>query len=322
MTRIAWTVLGWCLACSIGTCQAQGYPNRPIRFVSPYPPGGAVDILARFLGQHLHDSLGQPVIVENRAGGSGIVGTAAVAKAPPDGYTLLMGSSGPLAVNPSLFPDLPYDTLRDLAPITMVAIVPSILAVHPSVPVKSVKELIAFAKANPGKLNFSSSGNGGSGHLAGEMFNLMAGIKMIHIPYRGTGPSVIGLLTGEVSLSVENMLSLLPHVKVGKARGLAVTSMKRSQAAPELPTIAESGLPGYSAGPWFAILAPAGTPRDVLGVLNREFLRILRRPDVVKRLSTDGGDVVAGTPEELAEYVRTEIRSWAKVIREANIKAN
>jgi tripartite-type tricarboxylate transporter receptor subunit TctC len=322
MTRIAWTVLGGCLVCSIGTCHAQGYPNRPIRFVCPYPTGGAVDILARFLGQYLHESLGQPVIVENRAGGSGIVGTVSVAKAPPDGYTLLMGSSGPLAVNPSLFPDLPYDTLRDLAPITMVAIVPSILAVHPSVPVRSVKQLIALAKANPGKLNFSSSGNGGSGHLAGEMFSLMAGVKMIHIPYRGTGPSVIGLLSGEVSLSFENMLSLLPYVKAGRARGLAVTSLKRSQAVPELPTIAEAGLPGYSAGPWFAILAPAGASKDVVGLLNREFVRILRRPDVVKHLSSDGGDVVAGTPEELAEHIRTEIRSWAKVIREANIKAN
>ena len=323
MTRIfAWTVIGASLVCLTGVCRAQGYPNRPIRFVSPYPTGGAVDILARFLGQHLHESLGQPVIVENRAGGSGIIGTASVAKAPPDGYMLLMGSSGPLAVNPSLFPDLPYDTLRDLAPITMVAIVPSILAVHPSVPVRSVKQLIAFAKANPGKLNFSSSGNGGSGHLAGEMFNLMAGVKMIHIPYRGTGPSVIGLLSGEVSLSFENMLALLQYVKEGRVRGLAVTSAQRSQATPELPTIAEAGLPGYSAGPWFAILAPAGTPKDVVGVLNREFVKILRRPDVVKRLSTDGGVVVPGTPEELAEYIRTEIRNWAKVIREANIKVN
>lgn len=312
----------WCVALSCVTCHAQSYPNRPLRFVSPYPPGGAVDILARFLGQHLHDSLGQPVIVENRAGGSGIVGTAAVAKAAPDGYTLLMASSGPLAVNPSMFPDLPYDPTRDLAPITMVAIVPSVLAVHPSIPAKSVKQLIALAKANPGELNFSSSGNGGSGHLAGEMFNLMAGIRMTHIPYRGTGPSVIGLLSGEVSLSFENMLSLLAYVKEGRVRGLAVTSVKRSQAAPELPTIAESGLPGYSAGPWFAILAPAGTPRDIVNVLNRELVKILRRPDVVKRLSADGGDVVAGTPEELSEYIRSEIRTWAKVIREANIKAN
>jgi tripartite-type tricarboxylate transporter receptor subunit TctC len=310
------------LVCAASMAHAQGYPAKPIRFISPYPPGGAVDILARYLGQHLHEAVGQPVIVENRAGGSGIVGTAAVAKAPPDGYTILMGSSGPIAVNPSLFADLPYDTLRDLAPVTMVAIIPSILAVHPSIPVQSVKQLIAFAKSHPGKLNFSSSGNGGSGHLAGEMFNVMAGVRMTHIPYRGTGPSVIGLMTGEVSLSFENMLALLPYVKEGRVRGLAVTSAKRSQAAPDLPTVAESGLPGYAAGPWFSIWAPANTPKDIVTTLNREFVKILKRPDVVKRLSTDGGDVVTGTPEDLAEFTRTEIRSWARVVKEASIKAN
>lgn len=301
---------------------AQPYPNRVIRFVSPYPPGGAVDILARFLGQHLHEGLGQPVIVENRPGGSGIIGTAAVAKSPPDGYTILMGSSGPLAVNPSLFSDLPYDTLRDFAPITLVAVVPSILAVHPSLPVKSVKELMAFARAHPGKLTFSSSGNGGSGHLAGEMFNLMAGVKMIHIPYRGTGLSVIGLLTGEVSLSFENMLSLFPYVKAGRVRGLAVTGTRRSRAAPHLPTIAESGLPGYSAGPWFGVLVPARTPKEIVTQLNRELVKILRRPNVLEKLSTDGGEVVGSTPEEFTEHIKAELKSWAKVIKEANIRAN
>jgi tripartite-type tricarboxylate transporter receptor subunit TctC len=299
---------------------AQTFPNRPIKFVSPYPPGGAVDILARVLGQQLHERLGQPVVVENRAGGSGILGTAAVAKSPPDGYTLLMASSGPMVVNPNLFSKLPYDIVRDFAPVTLVAIVPSILGVHPSVPVHSVKELISLARLHPGKLNFASSGNGGSGHLAGEMFNQMAGVKMTHVPYRGTGNAVIGLLTGEVSVVFENTLSVLPHLKQGRIRGLAVTSSKRSAAVPHLPTVAESALRDYSAGPWFAVLAPVATPQDIIGVLNREFVNILRTPDVSKKLAADGADVVASTPEYLAERIQSELKVWGKVIKQANIK--
>jgi len=321
MTRIALNVLVCCLVCFIGTSSAQGYPNRPIHFVVPYPPGGGNDIFARFLAQPLHESLGQPVIVENRVGAGGTIGTASVAKATPDGYTLLMGSSGALAVAPSLISNLPYNSFRDLAPITMVANVPNISAVHPSVPAKSVKQLIALAKANPGELTFGSSGIGGSGHLAGELFNLMAGIKMIHVPYRGTGLSIIGLVSGEISVTFENMMTLLPHAKAGRIRALAVTSVQRSPVMPELPTIAESGLPGYSAGPWFAILTTSGTPQEVVSVLNRAFVKILKRPDVVKVLSARGADVASGTPEELAEYIRTETSRWAKVIREANIKA-
>ena len=322
MVRSTLNVLVCCLVCFIGTSSAQGYPNQPIKFVVPYPPGGANDIFARFLAPLLNESLGQPVIVENRAGAGGTIGTASVATSTPDGYTLLLGSSGALAVAPSLISNLPFNPLRDLAPITMVANVPNILAVHPSVPAKSVKQLIALAKANPGKLTFGSSGVGGSGHLAGELFNLMAGIKMIHVPYRGTGLSVIGLVTGEISVTFENMMTLFPHVEAGRIRALAVTSVQRSPVMPKLPTIGESGLPGYSAGPWFAILTTGGTPREVVSVLNREFVKILKRSDVVKVLSARGADVVTGTPMELAEYLRTETSRWAKVIRDANIKAN
>lgn len=322
MVRSTLNVLVCCLGCFIGTSSAQGYPNQPIKFVVPYPPGGANDIFARLLAQPLHESLGQPVIVENRAGGGGTIGTASVAKATPDGYTLLLGSSGPLAVAPSLISNLPYNPLRDLAPITMVGTVPNILAVHPSIPANSVKQLIALAKANPGKLTFGSSGIGGSGHLAGELFKLMAGIKMIHVPYRGSGLSVIGLVSGEISLTFENMLTLLPHVKAGRIRGLAVTTGQRSPVIPEVPTIAESGLPDYSAGPWFAIVSTGGTPQEVVNILNREFVKILKRPDVAKLLSARGADLVTGTPMELAEYLRTEISRWANVVRDANIKAN
>lgn len=310
-----------CLLSFIGTADAQEYPSRPIQFVVPYPPGGGNDIFARFLAGPLHESLGQPVVVENRAGAGGTIGTAFVARATPDGYTLLLGSSGALAVAPSLIPKLPYNALKDLAPITMLATVPNILAVHPSVPAKSVKQLIALAKADPGALSFGSSGIGGSGYLAGELFNSMAGVRMTHVPYRGTGLSVTGLLSGEIAVTFENMLTLLPHVKAGRIRALAVTGLHRSPVVPELPTIAESGLPGYSAGPWFAILTTSGTPSEVVNLLNLEFLKILKRPDMVKALSGRGAEVVPGTPGELAEFLQAETSRWAKVIRDAKITA-
>lgn len=306
----------------VTTSMAQTYPDRPIRFISPYAPGGGTDILARLLGQKLNESFGQPVVIENRPGGGGILGTELVAKSPPDGYTILLGSTGPLTVNPSLHRTLPYDTLRDFAPITLVSVVPSVLAVHPSLPVKSVKQLIAFAKAHPGELNFSSSGNGGSGHLAGEMFNLMAGVKMIHVPYRGTGPAVVGVVSGEVPLSFSNMLSMLPHVKSGRLRGLAVTSVQRSSAAPDLPTISEAGLPGYEAGPWYGVLAPAGIPKEIIARLNAELVKILRRPDVHQKVSADGGEVVGGSPEEFTAHIRAELTRWAKIVKQANIRAD
>lgn len=299
---------------------AQTYPNRPIRFVSPYAPGGGTDILARTLAQKLTESIGQSVVVENRPGGGGILGTESVAKSALDGYTILLGSVGPLTVNPSLYAKLPYDTLRDLAPIALISIVPALLAVHPSLPVKSVKELIAYAKARPGQLSFSSSGNGGSGHLAGELFNSMAGVKMVHVPYRGTGPATLAVVAGEVPVSFGVMLSMLPQVHAGRLRGLAVTSAKRSQAAPQLPTVAESGLPGYEYVSWYGVLAQAATPKDIIAKLNAELLKVIRNPDVREKLSAEGGEVVGGTPEEFGAYIREELKRWAKIIKEANIR--
>ncbi|MBI3936885.1 MAG: tripartite tricarboxylate transporter substrate binding protein [Betaproteobacteria bacterium] len=274
------------------------------------------------LGQKLSESLRQSVVIENRPGGGGIIGTEYAAKSAPDGYTILLGSTGPLTVNPSLHRKLPYDTLRDLAPITLVSIVPSILAVHPSLPVKSVKELIAYAKARPGQLSFSSSGNGGSGHLAGEMLNVMAGVKMVHVPYRGTGPATIAVVTGEVPLSFGNMLTMLPHVKSGRLRALAVSSVKRSPATPSLPTVAEAGVPGYEAGPWYGVLAPAGTPRDIIARLNSELVKILRQPDMREKLSSEGGEVVGSSPEQFAQHIKAELARWARIIKAANVRAD
>ncbi len=311
-----------CLLAGVGTAAAQAYPSRPIQFVVPYPPGGGNDIFARALSGPLQESLGQSVVVDNRAGAGGTIGTALVATAKPDGHTLLLGSSGALAIAPSLIGKLPYDATKDLAPITMLARVPNILAVHPSIPARSVKELIALAKSNKIGLTFGSSGIGGSGHLAGELFNSMAGTKMTHVPYRGTGLSVTALVSGEIAVTFENMMTLLPHVKAGRIRALAITSPHRSPVVPELPTVAESGLPGYSAGPWFAILTTAGTPKEIVTLLNRDLTKILKRPDVVKALSAAGAEIAPGTPEELAEYLRAETARWAKVIRDAKITAN
>lgn len=305
-----------------GTAFAQAYPSRPIQFVVPYPPGGGNDIFARVLAGPLQESLGQNVVVDNRAGAGGTIGTASVARATPDGHTLLLGSSGALALAPSLIPKLPFNAMKDLAPITMLASVPNILAVHPSVPAASVKQLIALGKAQSLGLTFGSSGIGGSGHLAGELFNAMTGLKMTHVPYRGTSLSVTGLVSGEIAVTFENMMILLPHVKAGRVRALAVTSLQRSTVVPDLPTVAESGLAGYSAGPWFAILTTDGTPKEVVALLNREFVKILKRSDIVKVLSGTGATVTPGTPGELAEYLRSETIRWAKVIRDANISAN
>ena len=311
-----------CLLGVIGTAAAQGYPSRPIQFVVPYPPGGGNDIFARVLAGPLQESVGQPVIVDNRAGAGGTIGTASVARATPDGHTLLLGSSGALAVAPSLMPKMSYNAMKDLAPITMLATVPNIVAVHPSIPARSVKQLIALGKVNSVELTFGSSGIGGSGHLAGELFNALAGIRMTHVPYRGTGLSVTGLISGEIAVTFENMMTLLPHVKAGRIRALAVTSPQRSPVVPELPTVAETALPGYTAGPWFAILTTGGTPKEIVTLLNREFTKLLKRPDIVKVLSGGGANVLPGPPDELAEYLRAETSRWAKVIRDAKITAN
>lgn len=308
------------VAGTLGMAAAQSYPNKTIRLVTPYAPGGGTDIIARLLAQKLTENLGQSVVVENRTGGGGIVGTEVAARAAPDGYTILMGTSGPLALNPNLYSKLPYDVQRDFSPIMLVATAPHLLAVHPSVPARTVKELIAVAKANPGKLTFSSGGNGGSSHLSGEMFNMLAGVKMLHVPYRGTGPAAIAVVTGEVGLSFVDVLTTLPHVKSGRVRGLAVSGVKRSAVAPHLPTIMEAGLKGYESGVWYGVLAPSRTPPEVIGRLNLELSKVIRDGVVSTRLTAEGSEVIGGSPEEFSIYMKAELERWAKVIKVANVR--
>jgi tripartite-type tricarboxylate transporter receptor subunit TctC len=304
-----------------GIAFAQSYPARVVRFVSPYAPGGGTDILARTLAQKLTESFGQSFVVENRAGGGGIVGIDSVAKAPPDGYTILLGSKGPLTMNPALHSKLPYDTLRDLAAVSLIGSVPAVLVVHPSLPVKSVKELVALAKARPGELTFSSSGTSGTGHLSGELFASLAGVKLVHVPYRGTGPATVAVLSGEVTFGFGNLVSLMPHVQSRQLRALAVTSAKRIAAAKDLPTVAEAGLKGYEYVTWYGVLAPAATPKEIVARLSAELAKIVRQPDMRERLSGEGGEAVGSTPEEFAAYLKTEMESSAKLVKIANLRA-
>jgi tripartite-type tricarboxylate transporter receptor subunit TctC len=301
---------------------ADAYPARPVRFVVAFPPGGGTDIIARSIAQKLSRSLAQQVVVDNRPGAGGNIGTDIVAKSAPDGYTLLMGSAGPLAINASLFASMPFDPVRDFAPVTLAASTPNVLVVHPSLHASTVKELIALARAHPGEINFASSGHGTPAHLAGELFNSMAGVKMVHVPYKGAAPALADLLGGQVQLMFSTMPPALPHVKDGKLRALAVTSAKRSRAAPGLPTVDEAALPGFEANTWHGVVVPAGTPPDIVGRLNSDIVAILHQPDVVERLSAQGAEPVGSTPEEFAAYIRSETVKWAKVVRESGAKAD
>ncbi len=311
------------IACSMGLARhvnAQPYPSRVIRLVSPYAPGGGTDLLARTIGQKLAEVLGYSVVVDNRPGAGGIIGTEFVTKAPPDGYTIMLASPSPIVVAPHLVKNLPYDPFKDLAPITLIAIVPAIMAVHPSLPAKTVKEFIQLAKSRAGELTYSSSGNGGTGHLAGALFDLKAGTKMIHVPYKGTGPATTALIAGEVSLSFGETIALLPHVKSGRLRALAVTSLKRSSILPDLPALAET-IPGYTAGPWYGLLAPVKTPAEIITRLNREVVNILRMPDDIKAgLTSVGTEHIGNTPNEFALVLKEESERWGRVIREASIR--
>ncbi len=302
-----------------GASAAQTYPAKPIRLISPYAPGGGTDILARLIGQKLAENLGQSVIVDNRPGAGGIIGTEIVAKSPADGYTIMLASPSPIVVAPHLHRKLAYNPLKDLAPITLISIVPAVLVVHPSLPAKSVRELIALASSKPGQLTFSSSGNGGTGHLAGEMLKMMSGIDMVHVPYKGTGPATTAVLSGEVSLSFGNIISLLPHVKANRLHAVAVTTPKRSPVLPDTPAVAET-LAGYSAGPWYGVLAPVGTPHDIIAKLNQEIVKILRSPEVKQNLSSEGADPVGSTPGEFAAHLSAETERWGKVVRQARMK--
>jgi tripartite-type tricarboxylate transporter receptor subunit TctC len=300
--------------------EAQTYPAKPVRLIVPFAAGGSTDLLARTLAPRLQDALGQPFIVDNRPGAGSNIGTELAAKAAPDGYTLLMGTNAN-AVNNSLYTNLRFDFMRDFVPISKVCSFLFILSLHPSVPANSVAELIELAKKRPGELTFSSAGVGTGSHLAGELFNIMAGVKLVHVPYKGNAPSVTDLLGGQVSMSFINAIVVLPHLKSGKLRGIAVTSAQRFSAMPELPTIAESGLTGFEAVGWNGLFAPAGTPREVIQRLNAETVRILKSPEIQEKLVAQGAIVEGTSPEELERFLRVDVERWAKTVKASGAKA-
>ena len=313
------------LACVAGlsfSALAQQYPAKPLRMVVPFPAGGPTDIVGRTIGQKLNDTLGQPIIIDNRAGAGGVIGTEHVAKSPPDGYTLLLGSISGLAVAMSLYPNRGYDSLRDFAPVTQAVTVTNILVVHPSLPVKNVRDLLALARAKPGALNYASSGSGTVTHLAGELFKTLGRVNIVHVPFKGGAPALTALMSGEVQMSYENSLIVVPHIKAGKLHALAVTGVQRSKLMPELPTIAEGGLPGYAASGWYGFVVPAAVSKEIVGRLNADIARILRMPDVVERLSGQGAEPVGGTAEQFGAFIRSEIEKWTGLVKTANMKAD
>lgn len=301
---------------------AEVYPGKPIKIVAPFPPGGPVDILSRTIGSKLAQSLGQPVVVENRAGAGGNIGSDAVAKSAPDGYTLLMGFVGTHAINPSLYSKMPYDNVKDFEPVSLVAEVTIVLVVNPAIPANSIGQLIALAKSRPGELTFGSPGNGTPQHLAGELFNFISGVKIRHVPYKGAVPALTDLLGGQISMIFSSMPPALPHLKSGKLRALGVTSTARSPVTPELPTIAESGLTGYEVKNWYGIFAPRGTPKEIVTKLNAEIVKILNMPDVKESLSLQGAEPSTSTPQEFAAYVKDETEKWAKIVKYSGVKVD
>jgi tripartite-type tricarboxylate transporter receptor subunit TctC len=298
---------------------ARDYPSRPVHVIVPFPPGGSTDILARLVFQKLGQKWQQSFVIDNRPGASGMIGTEIVARADPDGYTLLMGSGGPLTINPSLYPKLPYDPIKDFAPVTVVAVVPNIVVANLSLPVHSIKELIALAKSEPGKLAFASTGNGTPGHLAGEMFKSMTGTDMLHVPYKGSAPSVSAVLGGEVALNFTTTPPIVPLVKSGKLRALAVTTKTRIPDLPDVPTMAESGLPGYEAISWFGVAAPRGTPDAIVKKLNADLVSIINDPQVHKQILDTGSIPLANTPAQMEKMIVDDTAKWAKVIKEAHV---
>jgi len=303
------------------TAHGQGFPNKPVRIIVPFAPGGTTDILARLIGQRLNDPLRQPIIIDNRPGANGALGTDLAVKSAPDGHTIVMGYLGSLAVNPHLNSKLSYDPLRDLSPITLIALTTQAIIVHPSLPVKSTRDLIALAKRQPGQISYASAGIGAPSHLAGELLKLMAGIDLVHVPYKGSGAAVTELIGGHVAISFGGLAAANPHLKANRIRILAVAGANRSPAMPQIPTVSESGLPGYDVSSWFGLLAPAGTPPDVIGRLNSEIVKILKIAEVRERLVADGAEVVANTPNEFSAFIKAELAKWGKVIKSAKILA-
>jgi len=319
-TITTFVLLATALGATPAVFAAETWPSRPIRMIVAYPPGGGTDQVGRVMAEQLAQSLGQNVVIDNRGGATGNIGTELAARALPDGYTLLMGNVAPNAVNVSLFKKLGFDPVKDFSPVSLVAVTPNILVAHPSMPVKTVADLVALAKSKPGSLNFPSAGVGSSSHLAGEMLKSLAKIDMVHVPYKGGGPALIATISGQVQIMFATMPAAMPHVKSGKVRPVAVTTAKRSQAMPDLPTIAESGVKGYEASTWYGLLAPARTPKPVIDRLHGETVKILAGP-VRQRLEAQGFEPDGGTPAAFAAYIKSEITKWAKVIKEAGIPA-
>lgn len=310
------------LAASASWAAAQSFPSKSLRMIIHFPPGGPTDFVGRALAQKLSEAWKQQVIVENRPGAGGIIGIETVLRAPADGYTLLFGTGGSLALAPALTPKLPYNVFTDLAPITLVVINPQILVVHPSLPVRNVNDLIKLAKSKPGQINYGSVGPGSPQHMGMELLKSMAGVNLVHIPYKGTAPAMTELMAGQISAMFNSMPSVLPQIAAGRLRGIAVGSAKRSPAAPDIPTVAESSpsLKGFQYVTWYALLAPAATPKDVIAKINAESVKALSQPEMVQRLSSQGAEPAPGTPEELGKFMRDEFEDWKKVIKSANIK--
>jgi tripartite-type tricarboxylate transporter receptor subunit TctC len=314
--------LGALFACIATVASAQGYPNRTIRLVVPFPAAGTTDILARAAAQKLTEAFGQSVVVDNRAGAAGNIGSDLVAKSAPDGYTLLMGTVGTHAINPSLYSKMPYDHVKDFVPVVLVAGVPNVLVVNPALPVNSVADLIKLAKDKPGQINFASSGSGTSIHLSGELFKTMAGVDITHVPYKGSSPALVDLIGGQVQIMFDNLPSALPQIKAGKLRAIAVTSLKRAPVLPDVPTISESGLPGFEASSWFGVLAPAGTPAPIVARINAEVNKWLQSADARERLLSQGAEAVGGSPEQFGNFIRAESEKWAKVVKASGAKVD
>jgi tripartite-type tricarboxylate transporter receptor subunit TctC len=321
MTRLirSWTAA--LLMVAAAGASAQEWPSKPIRIVVPVATGGIADYYARLVARRLTETYGQPVVVDNRAGGGGNIGAEAVAKAAPDGYTFLMGFIGPNAVNQFLFKNMPYDTLKDFAPVAMVSEAEGLLAVHPGVPINSVADLLAQARAQPGKLTYASGGVGTSSHLAGELFKSMAKVDIVHVPYKGNAPAVADLIGGQVQMAFATLTTVVPHVRAGKLRGIAVIGSQRSAAVPDLPTVAEAGVPGFEVNNWIGLFAPAGTPNEIVRRLNAEVMKIMQAPEVASRMVQQGERFTPNSPEDFGRFVRAEISRWEKVIKDAGLKA-
>jgi len=324
--RLRWMLaLVSCLVALIGFGEqsaAQTFPAKPVKLVVPFPPGGPLDAVGRAIADKLSQMWNQPVVVDNKPGAGGNIGADFVAKSPPDGYTVVMGALSTHAVNPSLYPALPYDAVKDFAPITLVAVTPNVLVVNPSLPVDSVKELIAYAKANPGKLSFGSGSTGSAGHLAGELFKVDTGVDMVHVPYKGGAPAMQALLAGDTQLMFDNLANSMPQVKAGKLRALAVTTSQRSKLVPELPTMAEAGVPGFDISTWFGLLAPAGTPAAVIAKWNADVTRILEAPEMRERLAAQGAEAVPTTPPQFGAFIAAELAKYARIVKASGAKVD